>query len=177
MLETLKNSLWKQFGASIDMLENAILLCPEDYWNNHKRLFYSAFHTILFLDYYLTIPPTGFSSRLPFTNTSPNDLPADAIDDLVPNKMYSKNELLDYLQASRDRCHRLIKNLTESRLTEKWMAVPDEIAGGGVMDFSVLDILLFNMRHVQHHAAQLNLLLRQGINNAPNWVSQSAEAF
>lgn len=27
------------------------------------------------------------------------------------------------------------------------------------------------MRHVQHHTAQLNLLLRQEINDAPKWVS------
>jgi hypothetical protein len=26
------------------------------------------------------------------------------------------------------------------------------------------------MRHVQHHAAQLNLILRQQIDSAPRWV-------
>ena len=35
----------------------------------------------------------------------------------------------------------------------------------------MLEVLLYNMRHVQHHVAQLNLLLRQSINDAPNWVS------
>jgi hypothetical protein len=30
--------------------------------------------------------------------------------------------------------------------------------------------LLYNMRHVQHHAAQLNLILRQTIDSAPGWV-------
>lgn len=40
----------------------------------------------------------------------------------------------------------------------------------GSMDYPVLGILLYNMRHVQHHAAQLNLLLRQNIHDAPSWV-------
>jgi hypothetical protein len=33
MINNLKESLWKQFGASIDMLKNAITEWPEEYWN------------------------------------------------------------------------------------------------------------------------------------------------
>ena len=40
-------------------------------------------------------------------------------------------------------------------------------------NYSLLEILLYNLRHIQHHAAQLNLLLRQNTNDAPNWVSQA----
>ncbi len=40
-------------------------------------------------------------------------------------------------------------------------------------NFSLLEILFYNVRHIQHHSAQLNLLLRQTINNAPTWVSQA----
>jgi len=29
------------------------------------------------------------------------------------------------------------------------------------------------MRHVQHHAAQLNLILRQTIDSAPRWVAKT----
>jgi uncharacterized damage-inducible protein DinB len=40
-------------------------------------------------------------------------------------------------------------------------------------DFTVAELYIYNMRHVQHHAAQLNLLLRQKIDLAPGWVSQT----
>jgi hypothetical protein len=40
-------------------------------------------------------------------------------------------------------------------------------------NFSILEILLYNLRHIQHHAAQLNLILRQTIHNAPKWVNQA----
>jgi uncharacterized damage-inducible protein DinB len=43
--------------------------------------------------------------------------------------------------------------------------------------FTIFELLLYNMRHVQHHAAQLNLLLRQGINDAPRWVSQTKKTL
>ncbi len=40
-------------------------------------------------------------------------------------------------------------------------------------NYSLLEILLYNMRHIQHHSAQFNLILRQTIDNAPNWVGQA----
>lgn len=36
MENSLKESLWKQFGASIDILENAIILCPAKLWETEK---------------------------------------------------------------------------------------------------------------------------------------------
>jgi hypothetical protein len=173
MISTLKESLWNQFGASMDMLKNTIAMCPDEYWNSNHKLFYSAYHCMIFLDYYLTLPPTHFSTPLPFTITASNDLPEGALDDLVPNRKYGKNELLDYLKTIRLKCYQVIGDLTEERLQQRWIAEPDPIASSATMNFSVLEILLYNMRHVQHHTAQLNLLLRQGINHASGWVSRA----
>ena len=169
MINTVKESLWKQFGASIDMLKNAIESIPEDHWETDKRFFYMAYHTLVFLDYYLTIPPKGFSSPLPFTIDQTGNKPDGAIDDVVPDRIYSKKELLDYLRASREKCHRIITGLTDEKLNEKWIEEDDD------REFVFLELLLYNMRHVQHHAAQLNLLLRQATNNAPDWVSRAKD--
>ena len=43
----------------------------------------------------------------------------------------------------------------------------------GSIDGSVSELLLYNMRHVQHHAAQLNLILRQQTDSAPGWVAKA----
>jgi len=169
MLNMIKESLWKQFGASIDMLKNAILLFPEEYWNTNHKFFYNAYHCLVFLDYYLTFPaPKNFSAPLPFTIS--DKIPTGCIDDLVPDKIYSKQELLDYLDTNRKKCHQVIAGLTEEKLNERW--IEEEEHG---RDYAVLELLLYNMRHVQHHAAQLNMLLRQEINDAPNWVSRAKE--
>jgi hypothetical protein len=48
----LKTSIWQQFGASIDMLENAIAACPESLWGDRSQnpeFWYVAFHTLFFL--------------------------------------------------------------------------------------------------------------------------------
>jgi len=43
------------------------------------------------------------------------------------------------------------------------------------MDYSLFEILLYNLRHVQHHVGQLNLLLRQHINHAPDWIEKASK--
>jgi uncharacterized damage-inducible protein DinB len=103
--------------------------------------------------------PINFSPPSPFTLSE--------FEEALPDRVYSKNELLDYLQASREKSHQLISGLTEEKLTTRW------INESGTMNYSVIEILLYNMRHVQHHAAQLNLLLRQEINNVPDWVRRA----
>src|SRR5688572_15946505 len=113
MTNELRQGLWRQFGASIDMLQNVISSCPDDFFSTHKRFYYMAYHSVIFLDYYLTIPPKDFSPRLTFTIKEANECPAEAIDDLIPDRTYSKQELLDYIQISRDKCRKIINSLTE----------------------------------------------------------------
>lgn len=170
MIDILKESLWKQFGASINMLTNAVSQWPDEDWHTNKRFFYMAYHVSVFLDYYLTIPYKNFTSPLPFTIIESGDIPDEAIDDVVPDRIYSKAELLVYLQTSREKCRLLIAGLTEKKLTERWV---EKFEDG--MNYSVLEILLYNMRHVQHHAAQLNLLLRQAVDDAPGWVARAED--
>ncbi|CAN5588973.1 hypothetical protein BH11BAC5_BH11BAC5_15810 [soil metagenome] len=161
MEESLKESLWNQFGASIDMLENAIEFCPVDHWDTGNKFWYNAFHCLFFLDYYLTMEPANFSPPAPFKLSE--------FEDVLPSRVYTKMELMGYLQSCREKCHYLIAGITEGKLNERWINVSQ------TMNYSVLEILLYNMRHVQHHAAQLNLLLRQSMSDAPHWVSRAKD--
>ena len=163
MNKSFNESLWKQFGASIDMLENAMKLCPDELWNTGRKFWYNAYHTLFFLDYYLTPEPIGFVPPPPYTLSEFD--PSGA----MPERVYTKEELLDYLQFNRDKCQKLIAGLTEETFFRRW------INESRTMDYSMFELLLYNMRHVQHHAAQLNLILRQEINDAPDWVSRAIE--
>ena len=159
MDNSLKEILWKQFGASIDMLENALTLCPNELWNTETKFWYNAYHCLFYLDYYLTLEPDKFAPPSPFTLSEFD--PAGA----MPDQVYSKAVLLVYLQKNRKKCYDLIESMTTEIAYKRWV--------NEYKNYSVIEILLYNMRHVQHHAAQLNLLLRQGVNNAPSWVSQT----
>jgi hypothetical protein len=159
MDSTFKELIWKQFGASIDMLENAILLCPDKLWDNDKKFWYKAYHCLFWLDYYLSLELNKFAPPYPYTLSEFD--PSGA----MPDKVYSKEELLSYLQHGRNKCRDLIVNLTDEIADSRWI--------NNYKNYSVMEILLYNTRHVQHHAAQLNLLLRQEIDCAPQWVSQT----
>lgn len=156
MLNTIKQSLSNQMGASIDMLEDSILLCPNEHWDTERKFWYQAFHVLFFLDYYLSAEPRTFTPPKPFTESE--------FEDRMPERVYTKPELLKYLQFCREKCKNLIENLSEKQLETRW------INSSGSMNYSIHEILLYNLRHVQHHVAQLNLHLRQSINDAPEWV-------
>jgi hypothetical protein len=163
MSETIRDILWYQFGASIDTLENAITACPNEVWGDQISYFeywYYAYHTLFYLDFYLSEPPNpdSFAPPAPFTRS---ELSADEL----PERVYTKTELLTYLEFTREKCRTRIAGLTDEGMQERFKVWKKE--------YSVLEWLLYNMRHVQHHAAQLNLLLRQRTNDAPLWVSRT----
>jgi len=170
MINDIKQYLWRQFGASIDMLHNAITACPEDLLISDRRFFYTVYHTLFFLDLYLTNPPKNFSPLLPYTIHEDPNIPRGALDDIVPDRQYSKQELLDYLQTLREKCRTVISELKED-LSERWIKEDDEHP----RNYAMFELLMYNMRHVQHHTAQLNMILRKEINSAPRWVSYAKD--
>lgn len=159
MEQNFRESLWKQFGASIDMLENAVKMCPTAHWDTETKFWYNAYHCLFFLDYYLTLEPKDFAPPPPFSFSE--------FEDRMPELTYSKDEVLSYLNFCREKCRKLISGLTDEIARSNWENESK------TMVYPVVEILLYNMRHVQHHAAQLNLLLRQEIDNTPDWIFRS----
>ena len=156
LIPELKSAIWCQFGASIDMLENAIQACPDDLWNKEKSLSHLSYHTLFFLDYYLSLEPVGFSQPAHFKHSEFEDEP--------PQEIFAKAEVLEYLQSCRTKMLGLFADMTENLALSRW------INESKTMDYSILEIALYNLRHVQHHVGQLNMLLRQHGVEAPDWV-------
>jgi hypothetical protein len=170
MDNSIKEILWNQMGASIDMLISTISNCPDDYFASNKRFYFIAYHSTLFLDYYLTLPPNEFSPLLSFSKKETKDLPEESIGDLIPDKMYDKQAVLNYLKNSREKCEKLIYSLTDENLKQRFKE-GDQL---GDMDYPILEILIYNLRHTQHHTAQLNLLLRQDFDQHMAWSFRAA---
>jgi hypothetical protein len=160
-----KASLERQYVAALDMLENAIRACPEPVWDEAvtpvpQRFWYLAFHTLFWLDFYLSESEVGFAPPAPFTLGEMD--PAG----VYPERAYTKPELLDYLAHGRAKLRRALRSLDEARASGR--------CGVAAREMSVFELRLYDMRHVQHHAAQLNLILRQRTDSAPRWVGQGA---
>lgn len=159
---TLRTSFWKQFGASIDMLDDALTLCPDQLWTaalwddpedeRYGQFWFVAYHALFWLDNYLT---GGSEDFLP---------PAPFIRGALPVTPYAKVEVQEYLRACRQRCQAAIDALTDERAREIVAMGPP-----------YLELQLYNMRHIQEHAAQLQLLLGQHGVSGPDWVSKARE--
>ena len=172
-----KTALWQQFGATIDMLENALEACPNSLWT--QRLWYNlpdsgflpefaefwhiTYHTLFWLDLYLSgSPEEEFTPPAPFIWTEV-DPPVS------PERPYTKEELHTYLAAMRRKCQTTITELTDEQAHRR---VDYPWAEGKPTSF--LELLLYTMRHVQEHAAQLNLFLGQHtIEGTSDWVPQA----
>ena len=168
-----KAILWQQFGAAIDMLENAIQACPDHVWTNSSKqpagssmsgvgFWYVAFHTIFWLDFYLSESKEGFAPPAPFSLS-------EFERGKLPERSYTKDELQAYLDHARKKCRAAIGILTGEKANQRQSLRWGEVTR--------MELLLYNMRHVQHHAAQLNLMLRQTVNAAPKWVPKTKLAL
>ena len=154
--------IWSQFGAAIDMLENALRACPDELWSDRSQrleFWYVVYHTLFWLDLYLSGSVEGFAPPAPFTLEELD--PAG----LLPERPYVKHELQAYLEHGRQKCRATIEALTDEKARQR--------CGFSWGEVSFLELLLYNMRHVQEHAAQLSLILGQTIDSAPGWVTQA----
>jgi hypothetical protein len=141
------------------MLENAVAACPDSLWNDKSLFWYNAYHTIFFLDYYLSEDADKFKPPEPFTLSefNPNGEMAE--------RVYNKEELITYIKFCREKCRKLISTLSEENIEKRFI--------NQYMNYSRLEIILDNIRHVQHHTGQLNLLIRISGNVPPDWVSHT----
>ncbi len=155
--------LWRQFGAAIDSLENAVNACPEARWGDRSRepeYWYLVFHVLFWLDSYLEDQAEGFRPPEPFGLEEMD--PAG----VLPPRVYTQAELLGYLEYVREKARKHIATMDAARAAEpgKFNAIQGPR----------LERLLYNLRHVQHHVGQLQMLLRQSGVEPPRWVRATA---
>jgi hypothetical protein len=159
-----KRIMWGQLGATMDMLENAILACPDEVWRDgepQRAVWYLTYHTLFFLDLYTFGSVEGFAPPPPFTMDEMD--PAG----VYPERVYDRDELGAYLAACRERCRAAIAALTEESAARRcefsWC------------ESSYAELIFRNLRHVQHHTAQINWILRERTGSAPRWVGVTRE--
>ncbi len=152
--------LWRQFAVTIDSLGAALRDCPDDLWEarlwddqpdqwvaaGFSAFWYLGYHTLFWLDLYLTGAEEGFAPPVPF------DLVEMEAGEVLP-RTYSRDELLDYLDLCRGRCQETIAGLSSEDANRLCRFPWGEVPFG--------ELLLYTLRHVQEHAAQLHLFLGQ----------------
>jgi hypothetical protein len=166
--------LWSQFGATIDMFENALHSCPEELWSEpmwndsavqpgFSDFWYVAYHTLFWLDLYLSGELEGFTPPAPYN--------LDELDPqgLLPERIYLPDELLTYLEHCRRKCRETIEQLTDEKAQQIYIF---PWAKNGIM---FAELLVDNLRHVQEHGAQLSMFLGQRAGISTGWVARGRD--
>lgn len=162
--------LWRQFNASLDMLESALRDCPDGLWqarlwddhadqwvaDGFSSFWYLAYHTLFWLDLYLTGAEEGFVPPLPF------DLVEMEANERLP-RVYSREELLGYLGLCRRRAEGTIIGLSAADAARLCRFPWGEVA--------FAELQLYSLRHIMEHGAQLRLFLGQRAHLQAEWSS------
>ncbi|HSV86086.1 MAG TPA: DinB family protein [Levilinea sp.] len=159
--------LSRQFGAAIDTLDSALRDCPDELWQQRlwedqpdqwvaagfSAYWYLCYHTLFWLDLYLTGAEEGFAPPAPF------DLVEMEAGEVLP-RVYTKDELIHYLEYCRQRCQETIATLPSTQANRLCRFAWGEL--------TFAELLLYTLRHVQEHAAQLHMFLGQRLHSEPS---------
>ncbi len=181
METTFRTALWQQFGAAIDMLENVLDACPTSLWEERLwhttppsefpsqfgEFWYVIFHALTWLDLYLSgVPEEAFAPPAPFVQGV-----LDSVETL-PEHPYTREELRAYLTSTRQKCHTTLVQLSDEQALR-----PVAYPWSEGQPVSFLELQIYNLRHVQEHAAQLSLFLGQHAiqNELLDWVPRAKD--
>ena len=156
-----QTSIWQQYGAAIDTLDAALRACPDHLWRSrlwvehnpderpeYAEFWFLVYHTLKWIDLYLDGTAEGFAPPARF-------LRYEKEADGFPKTPYTREDLQAYLAECRQKSRTTIADLTDETAQR-----PCHVEWIGD-DLTFAELLLYTMRHVQEHAAQLSLHLGQ----------------
>ena len=156
---TLRSVLKSQYHAALAMLRDTIERCPADLWSSTKpkNAFWKvAYHTLFFTHLYLQRNEAEFR---PWTHQHGGD-------DGTTGDAYTQAQVLEYWSFCDAMADRAIDALD--------LASPE--SGFSWFEVAKLEHQLINIRHVQHHTAQLADRLRAAADVGTRWVSAGPTA-
>ena len=149
MLDFWKQTTLGQFEASLAMLKDCLERCPANLWEEKLAALtfrQIAYHTLFFVDYYLSPGEESFSLR---------DLHLVGGDEREPvnSPGLAQAATLEYVPICLEKIRTTIASETETTLQQP--------SGFSWLPFTRGELHLYNLRHVQHHAGQLSAQLRR----------------
>jgi hypothetical protein len=154
----LVHSLRRQLEPCIEMLRRSMNACPDDLWDARAGgppVWEQLYHTIFWLHAWLR----DWSRPLEY----PTFHVREALDMRgVPARVVSRAEMRGYLDGAVTDCASFL-----SALTPESVQVPAEAFR---KQWTPVDRILGQVRHVQHHVGYLNAVLRAGGSTPVAWV-------
>ncbi len=165
MLDLFRELTVNQYLASLATLADCIRQCPEEQWHqpvgNHG-FDQVVFHTLFFTDAYLSIDLAAAQQQDFHIRHKGVFEGYEELENSPPQKRYDRAFLLEYLNHCRTKSETVVAAETEASL--------DVRPSYDWQTFSRAELHPYNIRHLQHHVAQLSLALRRDQGVGIDWV-------
>jgi len=159
-----------QYRASLRMLRSAIAECPAELWNaagDANRFWHIAYHALFYTNLYLSRTEQEFR---PWEKVRPEynflgPLPWPPHEQPKIGEPYAQAEVLEYHDWLFERVADLVRAVD--------LAAP---SGFSWLPLRRLELHIYNIRHIQHHAGQLIERLRRAGRGGIDWVGRDHAA-
>ena len=168
MFEYYQAIITSQYLAAFQTLEHCIDACPEEQWTgkvaNHS-FSRSAFHALFFADLYLGDSIQEMKVQPFHQENSQYFGDYEELQATTPTNTYEKGFVGNYLNFCQSKTTSVLGRETEATLKKQSDIPWQEISRG--------ELHIYNIRHIQHHAAQLIMRLRLDTPIDIGWVKSA----
>lgn len=152
MTELVKQTLLGQYEAALTMLKLRVEACPDEYWETpvgEGTIRQDAYHVLFWTNYYLLDSEDAFV---------PNEYIERGGDEFQPtiSEGLTKTDTLAFIDFTHQHIIDSLRNTSEASIQE--ICFPTVFRR---KPFTRLELHLYNMRHLQHHTAQMSLAIRK----------------
>ena len=164
MIGIFKESMLGQYEASLATLANCAENCPDEWWLEpvvELKFSQVVFHTLFFTDVYLGKDLASLKDQAFHQEHSAIFDGYEELEPVRQKSIYDRSFIRSYFTHCRIKAAKVIAGESEDSLAHK--------PGFDWLSFSRAEVHVYNVRHIQHHAAQLSLHLRLKIDESIDW--------
>lgn len=164
-MDVMNDLLRHQYEAALCVLDKCIAACPDPSWNApvaNLKFCQVAFHTLFFTDYYLGKDHEAIKQQAFHLARPAFFRDYEEMQPRVPVLLYERDDVVEYLAFCRGKAQETLAGETAGVLNAP--------CGFPRKTFSRAELHVYNLRHIQHHAAQLSLRLRLDVGVDIPWI-------
>jgi len=163
MHSTLQTLLIHQFEAALATLRQCIERCPDEHWTapvGNLPVWRVISHALFFADYYLSSSEAEHQPPAFHRND-------ELLWEYLPGDPYTKEQLNDYVEHCLVKARGVVSGEIEDVLSGP--------SGFERRTYTRAELHVCNIRHIQHHAAQVSLALRRDAGVSIDWFGSGTE--
>jgi hypothetical protein len=166
VLSEIKKSYSRQLGATFKMLEYTIDKANETTWTariNNMPFWQICYHVLWFTDFYFHANQATFQPQS-FDMEGIHNYWIKPDSQMIENQKHpiSKSNMKAYCKYVRQKANQFIQGINGTYFT-----TPSPFEWHG---FPKIDLVDYNLRHLQHHVGQLDIIVRRDQNIGNPWI-------